>query len=566
MAEPVSVDLQARFPELNQIVLQLLVNRGLTTQAVIDGFLSPDYLTDLHDPFLFSQMDKAVKRILSAIEAQEHIMVYGDYDADGVTSTAVMIEALTALGATHLDRYIPYRETEGYGLNPVAVKKIADDGVTLVITVDCGITGGAEIDILNAQNVDVIITDHHHAPVSLPKAYAIINQNVPGEPYPFKDLTGVGVAFKVAQALVARHASYKVTQLAEGFEKWLLDLVAIGTIADIQPLLGENRVFATYGLVVINRTRRIGLQKLLASLNNKTNHIDERAVGWQIVPRLNAAGRLNHASTAYELLTTQDETEATRLSQELSQTNQERQQITEKIRDEARKQIGTFKDQNILIVVGEEWPTGIVGLVAGKIADEFHRPTLVISRFKGEIIGSARSIAEFNVIEAIEQCADFLKKFGGHPQAAGFTIDGEEGLQQFIQKMTTLADAQLTGKDIPAVLSVDTEIDLDQVNWELFEALEKFPPYGEDNPKPRFLAKQLTVVDHQKLGKGELHMRLMVSHTKPVIRKTIGFNLGEWCNTLKRGDKVDMVFEVDVNEWNGNRELQMKIVDLKMSL
>lgn len=552
-----------RFPELNPVMLQLLVNRDLTTQRDIDVFLDPDYSRDLHDPFLFSQMEQAVKRILTAVENQEKIIVYGDYDADGVTSTAVMFETIKALGAKNLEVYIPFREKEGYGLNMNAVTQLAEDGTKLVVTVDCGITNTAEVEFLMSKGVDVVVTDHHHAPPELPKAHSVINPNVPDEPYPFGGITGCGVAFKVAQGLVARHQDYKIEPLPEGFEKWLLDLVAIGTIADIQPVLDENRVFVKYGLVVLNKTRRIGLQKLIASLRNREKTINEKIVGWQLTPRLNAAGRLNHASTAYQLLVTEDEKEAEDLTTELTQTNQERQKITETIRDQAKGYVGEVKDQKILIAVGEDWPTGMVGLVAGKIADEYHLPCLVISRFNGEIIGSARSITEFNVIEAIEKCGEYMEKFGGHPQAAGFTLKNEEALEGFKEKITELAEGELDGKDLSPVLDIDAEVDLEQVNWELFETLEKLPPYGEANPKPIFLARGLTVIDHKKMGKDETHMRLMVSHTTPVIRKTVGFRLAEWCDKLKKGDKVDMVFEVDINEWNGNRELQLKIVDLR---
>ncbi|MFA6215738.1 MAG: single-stranded-DNA-specific exonuclease RecJ [Patescibacteria group bacterium] len=552
------------FPEINPIVLQLLFNRGLNVQQNIDDFLNPEYEKNLSDPFLFTEMEKAVNQILTAIENKEKIVVYGDYDADGVCSSALLVELLRGLGGKP-DVYIPYRETEGYGLNIEAVTELAAKGTKLLITVDCGVSNKTEIDLLNQKGVEVIVTDHHHQPKILPEAFAIINPNVEKETYPFRGLCGCGVAFKLAQAITKKQKDFKVNQLETGFEKWLLDLVAIATIADMQPLLAENRILVKYGLIVLQKTKRLGLLKLIEKMSNNLTVIDERVVGWQISPRLNAAGRLNHASSAYQLLITDQVEEAQKLALELNQTNTQRQQLTEKITAAAKEILGSVKDQKFLAIVGTDWPTGIVGLVSGRITDEFNRPSLVISRYNGEIIGSGRSIPEFNIIEAIQKCDQYLTRYGGHGQAAGFTLKDEPSLELFIQAMTKLAEAELTGKDLKPILEIDAEIKLEQVNWELFEELAKFPPYGEGNPKPRFLAQNLTVAEMQTLGQDGKHLRLMVKHTTPIIRKTIGFCFGDWCAKLKVGDKVDMIFEVDVNEWNGNRELQLKIVDLRIN-
>ncbi|MFA6410609.1 MAG: single-stranded-DNA-specific exonuclease RecJ [Candidatus Buchananbacteria bacterium] len=552
-----------KFPELNPIILQLLFNRQLTSQEAIDQFLNPDYAQNIFDPFLFMDMEKAVSRILEAVAKKQSIVVYGDYDADGVSSSAILMEVLKNLGAK-VDIYIPYRETEGYGLNKEAAKELVKKKVDLLITVDCGISNKAEIEILNQGKIDVIVTDHHHEPPVLPNAFAIINPHLAKEKYPYKNLAGCGVAFKVAQAIMQRQKSYEVNQLPEGFEKWLLDLVAIGTIADLQPLLGENRVLVKYGLIVLQKTKRLGLLKMIEKMSSKLTQIDERVVGWQICPRLNAAGRLNHASSAYELLITEDANEAERLALELNQTNQQRQQLTDRINQQAREILGEVKDEKILIAVGDGWPTGVVGLVAGRLTDEYSRPSLIISRYNNEIIGSGRSIADFNIIEAIEKNNQFLSRYGGHAQAAGFTLKDEANLQKFIEAMKKSAESQLAGKKIAPLLKIDAEVKLEDVNWALFEELEKFIPYGEGNYKPRFLASDLTIADLQTLGNDGKHLRLMVNHKTAAIRKTIGFCFGNWCEKLKKGDRVDLVFEVDINEWNGNRELQLKIVDLKI--
>lgn len=562
VAPVVPKDFSDKFPEINPIVLQLLFNRGINTQTAIDEFLNPDYSVDIHDPFLFRDMAKAVKRILEAIQNKEKIVVYGDYDADGVTSSAVMVETLTKLGAD-VEVYIPYRETEGYGLNDEAALELAKQGVSLIVTVDCGISNVKEINLLNQNNIDVIVTDHHHEPPQLPNAFAIINPNVEAETYPFRSLAGVGVAFKVAQGLVLKHKEYKVEPIPEGWEKWLLDLVAIGTVADMQILLGENRTLVSYGLVVMRKNNRLGLSELLKSTSADIATADEQIIGWQISPRLNAAGRLNHASSAYQLLITKDQAEAAKLTEELNQTNQERQRLTEKVKTEAREALGEFNGEKILIAVGTDWPTGVVGLVAGRITDQYNRPALVISHYNGEIIGSGRSIKEFNIIEALDDCREYLVRYGGHAQACGFTVKDEANLELFIKKINELAAKTLAGKDIAKSLFVDAAVELEGVDWHLFSQLEKFSPHGVGNYKPRFVAHDLNIKETQSIGKDGRHLRLMVQHKTQVIRKTIGFTFGPWHDKLKPGDKVDIVFEVDVNQWNGNRELQLKIIDLK---
>lgn len=571
---PIDTKLAEKFPEINTITLQLLANRGLDTQEKIEEFLNPDYSNNIHDPFLFNDMEKAVDRILKAIVNKEKMVVYGDYDADGVTSSTLLMETLKAFGA-EVDVYIPFRETEGYGLNKEAAKEQVKKGTKVLITVDCGVSNVAEIEILKSGGIDVIVTDHHHEPLELPKPYALINPHLKTEIYPFKDLVGCGVAFKLAQALITRHVNYTVNQLPEGWEKWLLDLVAIGTIADLQPILGENRVLVKYGLIVLQKKVfdkkipkeyiRLGLRELCKSMGGESKELDERSVGWQIAPRLNAAGRMNHASMAYELLITNDQLKAEELANQLNQTNRDRQQLTDKIFNEALSSLGEIKDQKMLAVVGQGWMTGVVGLVSGRLTDRFSRPSMIISRFNGEIIGSGRSTSEFNIIEAAQKCSEYLSRFGGHAQAFGFTVKDEASLEKFINQMTELAEIELKDKDLSSVLEIDVEVELEKVNWELFEELEKFEPYGEGNYKPIFLAKNLKVTDMQAVGNDGKHLRLMVNHTTEMVRKTIGFCFGDWCAKINKGDKVDMVFEVDVNEWNGNRELQLKIVDLKIS-
>jgi len=349
-------DFFSQFPEIDPIVLQLLYNRGLKTQKQIDEFLNPDYGQDQHDPFLFKDMEKATKRIFKALTNKEKVAIYGDYDADGVTSTAVIYNVLKELGFKNIEVYIPYRMTEGYGINEVAVKEFEEKNIDLMITVDCGIANKEEIALANKKGIDVIITDHHHEPLNPPdKALAIINAKVKGEKYPFKDLAGVGVAFKLAQALIKKSRE-KGIDIPKGYEKWLLDLVAIGTVTDCVGLIGENRTLVRYGLVVLNKTKRIGLRKLIEKANLTLGQIEAWNIAFQLGPRLNAAGRLDHASTSFKLLTTDDKKEAEEIVEGLEKTNRERQKITEKMVDQAKEQIDDKKAKSSIIsVIGQNW-------------------------------------------------------------------------------------------------------------------------------------------------------------------------------------------------------------------
>lgn len=571
VAKKVSREWQHQFPEINPVILQLLYNRGLKTQAEIDEFLNPDYGQDIHDPYLFQDMEKAVKRIFQAIENKEKIMVHGDYDADGVCASVMMVSTLQELGA-NVGIYIPHRITEGYGLNKKTVSELAKQGVNLIVTVDCGIANHAEVDLAQAKGMDVIVTDHHETLPELPKAFAIINPKVAGEKYPFQFLSGAGVAFKVAQALTNHKAikpySHKAVEpLSDGYEKWLLDLVALGTVADCVPLIGENRTLAKYGSVVLRKTRRLGLQELAKVAQISLAGADTYTIGFQIAPRLNAAGRLDHANTAFELLMTKDREEAKQIAENLNKKNQERQRTTEKMVQEAKEQIGEFdKDKKILIAQKQGWSAGLVGLVAGKLSDEFARPAMVIGLKKDEAVGSGRSIPEFDITQALIKCGNLLTRYGGHSQACGFELP-VKNLEKFEAGMTKIASEQLKSEDLSKKTFIDTEIKLEQIDWPLLSLLESFEPFGEENPRSKFVAYGLEVVQLDKVGVDGKHLKLMVKHCKSNhCRKLIAFGIGNsWGDQLKIGDKIDIVFEVSVHEWNGQRELQLKVVDLKLA-
>ena len=567
IAPKIDKDFSKKFPEINPVVLQLMYNRGLDIQEKIDEFLNPDYGPDIHDPFLFKDMKKAVKKIFKAIKDKKKICVHGDYDADGVCASVLLVSVLQDLGAD-VEVYIPHRELEGYGMNIKTINYLADKGFNLIITVDCGIANLQEVELAKKKGMEVIITDHHHEPPELPKAVAIINPHVESDKYPFEDLSGVGVAFKLACALIEQNKDDKIAEMPEGYEKWFLDLVAMGTVADCMPLLAENRTLVKYGMVVLKKTRRIGIKKLVEKMGKELRILDVESVGFQLCPRINAAGRMNHANSAYKLLLTKSPDEADKLAEELCQNNVDRQKLTAKIIQEARKQIDhVTKDKKILFALGDEWPIGLAGLVAGRLSDEFHRPVFINTKAKGTITGSGRSIPEFNIIEALEKISAKFSRYGGHDQACGFELGKISDYSHLIKDLEKIASQELEGKDLKPTILIDAQIKLEDVNWPLFENLELFRPFGMKNKKPKFIAKGLNISGLEKVGRDGKHLRIMVNHDTPTIRKTIGFGIGNsWGNKLKVGNKIDMVFEVDVNEWNGNRELQLKIIDLKLSL
>ncbi|MCX6740283.1 MAG: single-stranded-DNA-specific exonuclease RecJ [Candidatus Parcubacteria bacterium] len=564
LKEPVGLELKKSFPEIAGVILQLLFNRGLTTQKQIDAFLTPDYGQDVLDPFLFPDMEKAVVRIYQAVADKEKIAIHGDYDADGVTSSVVVANVLKTLGADFIV-YIPHREKEGYGLNKKTIKYLAKQKVKLIITVDCGISNVLEIDLANEKGIDVIITDHHAEPLELPKAFAIINPKIKVCNYPFYDLAGVGVAYKLAQAIVARD---KKGIFSAGYEKWLLDLVAIGTVTDVMPLFGENRALVKYGLVVLNKTKRIGL-KLLAEKAGvwpvtEKELMNSENIGYVLGPRINAAGRMDHANSAYELLLTEDKQEAITLVDNLEQSNRKRQTMTDKIMEEVKKEVADIDKQLLIIAEGSNWPLGIIGLAAGKIKDKFNRPILIITKSLAKVAGSGRSIPEFNMIKALDKVADCFKIYGGHAQAAGFTLKSRKYLADFKKRITEIALQELQGKDLSERMEIEAELNLQDLNWDLFEQLEKFEPFGASNPKPLFLVKNLRVENVRTVGGDNKHLKLFLKHDNMVKSfEAIGFGMGNLISEIRYEDLVDIVCEINLNEFNGTRKLELRLVDLR---
>lgn len=541
---------------------RLLAERVPSEAGERERFLAPDFDRDTHNPFLFSQMERVVGRIGEARERGETIGLFGDYDADGVTSSVIMHTALTALGIP-VSVYIPEKTNEGHGFNLNAVAQFRQAGAKLALTLDCGMTNHTEILAAKQAGIETIIVDHHHVPATLPEAYAIVNPKLPAETYPFRELCGAGTSFKVAQALYARYLPEEQEQL-----KWLLDVVATGTVADVMPLVGENRVIVKYGLIVLSKTRRVGFQEMFAVGGMKIGEgtlPDAHTVGFQIAPRINAASRMAHALQAFRLLTETDPVQARLLALDLEALNTARQKVsadtTELVRKVAADQ---YRDRKFIFAVSEHFPFGIVGLVAGRIANEFRKPTCVLTKGETTSQGSFRSIPEFDIIEALEKCGDLLVKYGGHAQAAGMTIKNEN-LEKFYEMFSALVEQRLQTVVTEPELLIDMRIQAEHITPELCADLALFAPFGEGNREPVFLTEGLSIEEARLVGNGNKHWKLKLSAGDGSARRfdAIGFSLGTAHPSLAPGALIDAVYTLSENTWNGRTSLQLKLVDLK---
>jgi single-stranded-DNA-specific exonuclease len=554
-----------KYPHLHPIAWQLLANRQIKAEEVGD-FLYFSYDQKKYNPFNFSQMNQAVDLIIKHIKAQNKITIYGDYDADGVTASALLTQILSTLHA-RVDAYIPHRTEEGYGLNKAAIESIARQGTKLLITVDNGIRSFQEVKRAQELGLEVIITDHH-APPSEKKDWppAIIINPAADDSYPEKYLAGVGVAFKLAQALLARAKLNEAVK--KELEERLLDLVAIGTVADCVRLQGENRILVKKGLERLNKKLRPGLKELAqAAQLNFDYGLDTYNIGFQIAPRLNAAGRLGHAKTALELLLTSEQDQARLLAAELQAKNWQRQQLTEKIITYIEQNIiADLKTESIIIAANldldeGEWHEGVIGLVAGRLTEKYYLPSLVLTKTKNKLKGSGRSISELNIVKLMEEASEFLEKFGGHPAACGFSLS-LDNFEKFSQKVKKIAKQELGEIDLSPKLIIDAELDLAQADEELAEVVSRFAPFGEGNPQPQFLVRQVQVREIRQMGKDNKHLKLRLSSTD-TWRTAVGFYQADKWNDLKIGETIDIVFHLIVNEFNGRREPQLKIVDIK---
>lgn len=569
MKDPAPEQFKQEFPEYHSVILDLLHDRGITTADEIDKFMNPRYEVDVLDPFLFDQMDVAVKRVFEAIAGNERIVIHGDYDADGLSGAVILATTLRKLGATDVDVFLPHREKDGYGINTNTINLLHQENTRLMITCDCGISNIDEIKEAKALGMDVIVTDHHETKPELPPCI-ILHPKVPGETYPFKHLAGGGVAFKLAQALLRTKTKEKPEMEAENeaFEKWLLDMVAVASVADMVPLVGENRALVKYGLLVLSKGKRIGMRAILQSAGvmkyGKLPEMTTYHIGFVIGPRMNAAGRLQHANEAYATLMAESEHQASELAEQLEQTNRERRNITEKIFKQALEQIGPVSEEpEVLFARDPSWPMGVVGLIAGRVMNRHHRPVFIMGEFDGKIAGSGRSIEGFDCTKALAKADKILLKYGGHPQACGFTIADNDHYPELVQTFNAYAREVLTKEDLIPTLELSAEMKLYDISWDFFDQLEQLKPFGQANPEPLFVSYGAEVVECSGVGQEKNHLRLSVTHDHKIIRKGIAFKQKYWVDNLMPGKKIDIVYKVELNEWNGNREIQLMIEEIK---
>lgn len=557
--------------DFDPLFLRLLANRDLFEKPEIELFLKSTYKKNSFDPFLFSDMKKAVDLIIKHLKKQNRIAVYGDYDADGVTSSAILVETLKTLHADAIV-YIPHRVNEGYGVNRGAVEFLKNENAKLIITVDNGIRSRDEIAYAQKSGIDVIVTDHHMPPKTKTEYpdCLIINPAIPEEKYPDKRLSGAGVAYKLAEALIKK--SLLLDETKELLLKRTLDLAAIGTVADCVKLIGENRLIVKAGLEVMANTKRPGLLDLYeAAKINSDKKLDSRNIGFQIAPRLNAAGRMDHANTAYKLLITRDRTESKRLAGELNLRNQERQKNTEEIFTEVEGQVNPEKDKIIIGIYNldndkekeaDVWNEGVIGLVSGRITSKYHRPSLVITKTESGYKGSGRSISGFNLIKAIESCAPYLDKYGGHPEACGFSLKNET-LDIFLKSIRAIAEKELFDADFRPRVKIDSWLNFENINRDFYDKLLLFEPFGNGNEKPIFASKNIKVVDIMTMGNEKQHIKFRLKGENSGLLSALSFGNADKWKKIQVGDTIEIAYYLDLNSFNGNTDLQLKIIDIK---
>jgi single-stranded-DNA-specific exonuclease len=534
-------------PDISPLLIQLLHNRGITDPTQFDAFLAADERL-ANDPFLLQEMDKAVTRVLRALLGDELVAVYGDFDADGITAAVLLAQGIQELGGRVIS-YIPHRFDEGHGLNLTALKNLKKQGVSLVVTVDCGITGVSEVEEGHKLGLDIIVTDHHVPLAHIPPALAAIDPKLTDSNYPFYDLAGVGVAFKLLQAL------YQATNRGSEWEKFL-DLVALGTVVDMVPLLGENRYLVRRGIEELNQSPRPGVRELVLCAGLEIGGIDSDSISYALGPRLNASGRMDHAVTSYELLTTTSQAQARALAAQLEARNAERQKLTAEVLAKAReKLLSEGIDQPLLMIGGHDYPHGVLGVVAGKLVDEFYRPVVVLKLDGESVKGSARSIPAFDIVAALAECRDLLTRFGGHSQAAGF-VTPRANVERLQRQLQGIAARELADADLRPALIIDCVLPLSSLGREIHRMLSRLAPFGQGNQEPVFLSEKVKVVDSRIVGGSGKHLKLKLRDGQ-VVWDAIAFDLGD----RELSTYLDIVYNLKADHWNGREQLRLNVLD-----
>ena len=538
---------------LNKVIGKIIVNRHVVNDEDVRIFITPTR-DDFHDPFLFKGMDIAVERIIKAINNKEKILIYGDYDVDGITSTTVLKKYLMDRGIS-VDTYIPNRLHEGYGLNKNAIDTIKERNIDLIITVDCGISAIEEVDYAVSLGMDVIVTDHHEVGEKLPNALAVIDAKRKDNTYPFRSLAGVGVVFKLIQAL-----SIKLEIKPEEYLKYL-DLVCVGTISDIVPLEGENRTIAKLGLMLIKVTRNLGLRELIKSSGYK--EIDSNTISFGVAPRINACGRMGHEEESLKLFLAEDLESATKITKELNEYNTLRQSTEKAIYEEAVQEIDRnhLDEKNSIVLGGKGWHHGVIGIVSSKVTDKYYKPSILLS-FEDDIAkGSGRSVPGFDLYEGLTKCEDLLEKYGGHSMAVGLTLK-KENLEKFKERFEQIAKEKNI-KELVPIIYIDDELKLKDINMDLVKGLSILEPFGEANKVPLFLIRNLKIDSIRALSEGR-HLKLTLRDENFVIN-AIGFELGYLAEEYRIGDRIDVVGTLEINSFNGFRSIQINMKDIRKS-
>ncbi len=537
---------------LGEIVSQIIANRNIGSLDDIQVFLNPTR-KDFHNPFLFNDMEKAVNRIIKAIENKENVAIYGDYDVDGITSTTVLKKFLQERGL-ETKEYIPNRLLEGYGLNKEAIEDIAKNDCKLIITVDCGISGNSEIDYANSFGIETIVTDHHEAGEKLPNAIAVIDAKRKDNTYPFRGLAGVGVVFKLIQGI-----SIKLNLEEKEYLKYL-DLVCIGTISDIVPLIDENRVIAKLGLKLLNQTKNVGLRELINTIGFE--EMNSSSVSFGIAPRINACGRMGHQEEALKLFLTENDEEAKQITEKLNTYNKIRQEKEKKIYEEAISMINNEKkNKNTIVLAGKNWHHGVIGIVSSKITEMYFKPSILICLEGEQGKGSGRSIPGFDLYKALTKCKNTLEKYGGHEMAVGLSLN-KKNLKQFEKEFEKIAQDEKVSEIVP-IIKIDETMALKDITKKTIEELKLLEPYGEGNKLPLFAYRNLKIDSIRALTEGK-HIKLTLKDANYRIN-AIGFNLGHLANEYRIGDKIDIVGTIEINTFNGYETLQINIKDIMRS-
>ena len=529
----------------------LLYNRGIREPDLVERHLSADSRLS-NDPMLLPDMDGAVSRIRKAIPDRELIGVFGDFDTDGIAGTALLVRALRGLDARTVS-YLPDRVDEGHGLSAEAIKTLHSKGVSLLVTVDCGVGSVEEVGLAASLGIDTIITDHHSLPEVAPKAIAVVNPKRADSAYPFPELTGAGLSFKLVEAIYAAAGRSAPSDL--------LEIAALGTVADVAPLIGENRYIVKEGLKRLNRTQNPGLIALIASSGQRRGFLDTESMSYGLIPRLNAAGRLGDATISLELLIALSAEKAGPIAEKLEQSNIQRRALTEEGMAQAGSQLqnGAGEAPPVIIVEHEDWLPGILGLIAGRLAEQYYRPAVAVTVGPHVSRASARSIPEFNIVEALQSCRDLFDRYGGHPRAAGFTIP-TENLPRLKNELMGLADKRLRGLDLVPTIEIDCEISpslLDDKNYEFVLSLS---PFGEGNPAPVYLTRNVVVVEARQVGARGAHLKMRIAH-EGRSWDAIAFRQGD--RPVSVGDRLELVYTADMDDWGGRRRLQLKVLDFR---